>query len=273
MGNKIHVNSWQHSVLGQINHLKAELKHGGSKQHKQEIEKLLARLLTMLHKKVSHGAQHGHSKSHGGNGGNGAAQEPAPQALPAPSTPQNGHGGTYGLSGSRVRVDRVGTNYISDSMLRDAKSGHGQLKSKAEYDAFIDANAAKFGLDPEIVKREYRVESNGDSRARGDTDRDWAHGGPSLGLLQVTSGILAGGVWATPGMTTSSGVKLSSGDLTNSTAVQLLAGMQHLADYKNQAGASLGAGASAGAVYTKALGNYVGHDQAAYIRNIENTKL
>ncbi len=269
MGNTIQVNTWLRLALDQIKQLNTELH--ANKLHKNEYEKLLDRILTSLHKKLSHGAQNGNTPS---NGGDGALPEQKPDpATQAPSMPRNVHTGTYSLSESEVRVDKVGTNYISDSMLRDAKSNGGQLKSKADYDAFIDANAAKFGLDPEIVKREYRVESNGDPTTMGDANRNWSQGGPSIGLLQVTSGILAGGVWATPGMTTSSGVKLSSNDLKNSTAVQLLAGMQHLADYKNQAGASLGAGASPDAIYTRALGNYVGHDQAAYIRNIENTTL
>jgi hypothetical protein len=271
MGNTIQVNRWLRSALDQIKHLQTELHHGGHKLDKNEYEKLLDRILTSLHKKLSHGAKNGNTSS------NDAPPEekldPATQPPPAPETPRNVHGGTYSLSESKVRVDKVGTNYISDSMLRQAQSNAGHLKTKADYDAFIDANAARFGLDPEIVKREYRVESNGDPTRMGDTDRNWSQGGPSIGLLQVTSGILAGGVWATPGMTTSSGAKLSGNDLKNSTAAQLLAGMQHLADYKNQAGASLGANASPNAIYTRALGNYVGHDQAAYISNIENTKL
>ncbi len=265
MGNTVQVDSWLHAALHDINHLKAELHKKGSTLSKNEYEKLLHQILASLHKKLNRAAQHDDTPPE-------KQRDPVTLTSHAPSTPHNVHG-TYRLSESKVRVDRVGTNYISDSMLRDAKSSRGQLKTKAEYDAFIDANAAKFGLDPEIVKREYRVESNGDPTTMGDSNRNWSQGGPSIGLLQVTSGILAGGVWATPGMTTSSGVKLSSADLKNSTAVQLLAGMQHLADYKNQAGARLGARASPQSVYTEALGNYVGHDQAAYIRNIENTKL
>jgi hypothetical protein len=265
MGNTIQADRWLHSALHDINQLKAELHKKGSTLTRNEYEKLLQRILASLHKKLNHAAQNGDTPSE-------KKRDPVTLVPPAPSTPHN-VAGTYRLAESKVRVDRVGTNYISDSMLRDAQSSRGQLKTKAEYDAFIDANAARFGLDPEVVKREYRVESNGDPTTRGDSGRNWSQGGPSIGLLQVTSGILAGGVWATPGMTTSSGVKLSSGDLKNSTAVQLLAGMQHLADYKNQAGAHLGAGASPQSVYTQALGNYVGHDQAAYIRNIENTKL
>ena len=265
MGNTVQVDSWLHAALHDINHLKAELHKKGSTLSKNEYEKLLHQILASLHKKLNRAAQHGNTPPE-------KQFDPITPMSHAPSTPHNVHG-TYRLSESKVRVDRVGTNYISDSMLRDAKSSRGQLKTKAEYDAFIDANAAKFGLDPEVVKREYRVESNGNPATMGDSNRNWSQGGPSIGLLQVTSGILAGGVWATPGMTTSSGVKLSSADLKNSTAVQLLAGMQHLADYKNQAGAHLGPGASPQSVYTEALGNYVGHDQAAYIRNIENTKL
>lgn len=267
MSNTIQDHRLLRSALDQIKQLKTEQNKSGHTLDKKEYEKLVDRILTSLHKKLSHGAQSSNT------GGHGAAPKQKAQAPSAPSTPGNVHGGTYSLSESKVRVDKVGTNYISDSMLRDAKSKGGQLKTKADYDAFIDANAAKFGLDPEVVKRQYRVESTGDPTTMGDANRNWSQGGPSIGLLQVTSGILAGGVWATPGMTTSSGVKLSTNDLKNSTAAQLLAGMQHLADYKNQAGASLGAGASPNAIYTKALGNYVGHDQAAYIHNIENTKL
>ncbi|MEO7494820.1 MAG: hypothetical protein ABIT83_06530 [Massilia sp.] len=274
MSNTIQDHRLLRSALDQIKQLKTEQSNSGHTLDKNEYEKLVGRILTSLHKKLSHGAQNSKTSSKGGPD-DVPEQKPDPvtQAPPAPSTPGNMHVGTYSLSESKVRVDSVGTNYISDGMLRDAKSKGGQLKTKAEFDAFIDANAAKFGLDPEIVKREYRVESTGDPTTMGDANRNWSQGGPSIGLLQVTSGILAGGVWATPGMTTSSGVKLSTTDLKNSTAVQLLAGMQHLADYKNQAGASLGAGASPQAIYTKALGNYVGHDQAAYIHNIENTKL
>jgi hypothetical protein len=265
MGNTIHVDRRHHLALDETRHLKTDPHKKGNTLDKHEYEKLHERILTSLHKKLSHGAQHGNTpRQH--------KPEPAAHVPLARSTPQH-VGGTYRLSESKVRVDRVGTNYISDSMLRDAKSKGGQLKSKVDYDAFIDANAAKFGLDPEIVKREYRVESNGDPRTMGDTGRNWSQGGPSIGLLQVTSGILAGGVWSKSVMTTTSGTKLSSDDLKNSTAVQLLAGMQHLADYKNQAGAKLGAGASSSAIYTQALGNYVGHDQGAYIHNIENTKL
>jgi len=265
MGKPIQVDSWSHQALHEIQQLQAELHKKDSKLDKHEYEKLLQQILASLHKKLSQGTHSGHTPQE-------QKRDLATQAPSAPSTPHN-VSGTYRLSESKVRVDRVGTNYISDAMLRDAKGKGGQLKTKADFDAFINANAAKFGLDPEIVKREYRVESNGDPRTMGDTNRNWSQGGPSIGLLQVTSGILAGGVWAKPGMTTSSGTKLSSDDLKNSTAVQLLAGMQHLADYKNQAGAHLGAGASSSAVYTQALGNYVGHDQSAYIHNIENTKL
>jgi len=263
MGNTIHVDSRSHQALHEIQQLQTELK--GGKLNKHEYEKLLQQILASLHKKLSQGTHSGHTPEQ-------QKRDPATQAPSAPSKPHN-VSGTYRLSESKVRVDKVGTNYISDSMLRDAKTRGGQLKTKADYDAFIDANAAKFGLDPEVVKREYRVESNGDPRTMGDTNRNWSQGGPSIGLLQVTSGILAGGVWAKPGMTTSSGRQLSSDDLKNSPAVQLLAGMQHLADYKNQAGAHQGRGASPSAIYTEALGNYVGHDQGAYIHNIENTKL
>jgi hypothetical protein len=265
MGNTINVDRSHHQPIDDIKHSKTELHRKGSPLAKHQHEQLLEQIRASLHKKLSHGAHNGHTPQEQKRG-------PATHAPSAPSTPRN-VSGTYHLSESKVRVDRVGTNYISDAMLRDAKGKGGQLKSKADFDAFIDANAAKFGLDPEIVKREYRVESNGDPRTMGDTNRNWSQGGPSIGLLQVTSGILAGGVWAKPGMTTSSGTKLSSDDLKNSTAVQLLAGMQHLADYKNQAGAHLGGGASPGAIYTQALGNYVGHDQGSYIHNIENTKL
>ena len=265
MGNTVKVDSASHQALHEIQQLQSEFQKKGSKLTKQEYEQLLQQILASLHKKLGKDTHNGHTPQE-------QKRDPVVQAPSAPSTPQN-VSGTYRLSESKVRVDKVGTNYISDSMLRDAKSRGGQLKTKADYDAFIDANAAKFGLDPEIVKREYRVESNGDPKTMGDTGRNWSQGGPSIGLLQVTSGILAGGVWAKPGMTTSSGTKLTSDDLKNSPAVQLLAGMQHLADYKNQAGAHLGKGASSGAVYTQALGNYVGHDQSAYIHNIENTKL
>lgn len=265
MGKTVHIDKAFNFALHESGHLKTEPHKNGGMHTKTEHEKLFEVMRASLHKKLSHGARNGHtSQEH--------HPEPATRVSPASSTPRN-VSGTYRLSESKVRVDKVGTNYISDSMLRDAKSRGGQLKTKADYDAFIDANAAKFGLDPEIVKREYRVESNGDPRTMGDSNRNWSQGGPSIGLLQVTSGILAGGVWAKPGMTTTSGVQLSSNDLKNSTAVQLLAGMQHLADYKNQAGASLGAKAPPAAIYTQALGNYVGHDQAAYIHNIENTKL
>ena len=265
MGTTIQVDRSLHLALHEIRQLETDLHKQGSTLDKNEYKKLLEDILTSLHKKLSRGAQHGHTSRE-------QKFDTTTSVPPAPSTPHNVVG-TYRLSESKVRVDKVGTNYISDSMLRDAKSRGGQLKTKADYDAFIDANAAKFGLDPEVVKREYRVESNGDPRTMGDTNRNWSQGGPSIGLLQVTSGILAGGVWAKPGMTTTSGTQLSSNDLKNSTAVQLLAGMQHLADYKNQAGAHLGAKAPPQAIYTQALGNYVGHDQAAYIHNIENTKL
>ena len=265
MGNSVQVNNWLHSALHEIDQLKSDLHKKGSTLTKNEYEKLLERILASLHKKLNHGAQNGTTPPE-------QKRDLATFVPPSQSKPQN-VSGTYRLSQSKVRVDRVGTNYISDSMLRDAKAKGGQLKTKADYDAFINANAAKFGLDPEVVKREYRVESNGDPRTMGDANRNWSQGGPSIGLLQVTSGILAGGVWAKPGMTTSSGRQLSSDDLKNSPAVQLLAGMQHLADYKNQAGAHQGRGASPSAIYTEALGNYVGHDQGAYIHNIENTKL
>jgi hypothetical protein len=223
MGNTIQVDRWHRLALNEINQIETELHKKGKKLNKNEYEKLLERILASLHKKLSHGAKNGNTSRE--QKFDQATQAPPPQLTPSHVS------GTYRLSESKVRVDKVGTNYISDSMLRDAKSRGGQLKTKADYDAFIDANAAKFGLDPEIVKREYRVESNGNPGTMGDTDRNWSQGGPSIGLLQVTTGILAGGVWATPGLTTNSGVKLSSDDLKNSTAVQLLAGMQHLADY------------------------------------------
>ncbi|MEC5218847.1 hypothetical protein RCH09_003822 [Actimicrobium sp. GrIS 1.19] len=180
----------------------------------------------------------------------------------------------FSLSKSYIRTDRAGTEYISSGMLRDAKASGSQLKNKADYDHFIDANAKKFGLDPELVKRQYRIESNGDPSCIGDRDRNWESGGPSIGLLQVTTGILDGGVWARPGYRgvikeSDTGRLLARKELDGNPAVQLLSGMQHLADYKNEAKDKLGAGASSEAIYRQALGGYVGHDQNAYINNIE----
>lgn len=218
----------------------------------------------------NHAAGQGHHAAGHGHHPNAHGSEQVGASL------QNGVNEPFSLSRAYVRVDKVGTKYISSGMVKDKKTGGGEnLYSKTDYDRFIDAHAKHFGLDPELVKRQYRVESCGDRTHMGDTNRNWDSGGPSIGLLQVTSGILDGGVWAKPGVITENdtGRHLTSKELVESPAMQLLAGMQHLADYKNEAGANAGVGRSPEAIYKQSLGGYVGHDQDSYIKNIETMQV
>jgi hypothetical protein len=207
-------------------------------------------------------AQTAPPNGNGGSTGNGvgATTPTSPGIMPLGTQP-----GRQALAGNAGAQNPVGGSSVADVKL-DLPAERPKIDrslvppgglNAGNIDQYAETLSKKFGIPKSLILAQVKKESGPnftDLAHRGDAERNAAQGGPSVGPNQITEGVLTGGIWNGG----AEGIDLTPQEAETNPALAMQAGLIHLTDYIKQDNGDL----------TKALGRYVGHDQAQYVSDI-----